>query len=63
MVRISSPDSKFDTELLLDGKKVTVPQGKPVPQRQYSHSHFSQSEYLIYRESQARIRYLLKLEF
>jgi poly [ADP-ribose] polymerase len=49
--------------MVLGGKKVVVPQGKPVSMPQYSSSHFSQSEYLVYKESQARIRYLLKLKF
>lgn len=56
-------DPKEDTSLILGGKKVIVPQGKPISMPQYSSSHFSQSEYLVYKESQARIRYLLKLKF
>jgi len=56
-------DAKKDTTIAFDGRKVIVPQGKPVRQTQYKNSHFSQSEYLIYREDQCRIRYMLKLKF
>ena len=57
------PDPKDDITINLDGKTVHVPQGKPIHMPQYSVSSFSQSEYLVYKESQARIRYLLKLKF
>ncbi len=56
-------DPKDDASIVLDGKTVTVPQGKPIPFSKFSMSSFSQSEYLVYKESQARIRYLLKLKF
>ena len=56
-------DPKEDTSVTLGGKKVVVPQGKPISMPKYSSSYFSQSEYLVYKESQARIRYLLKLKF
>jgi len=56
------PDPKDDTTLEFDGKKVIVPQGKPIT-TQYTNSSFAHSEYLIYKESQCRIRYLLKLRF
>jgi len=59
----TEPDPSKDTDITIHGKKVTVPQGKPVKQGQWSNSSFSQSEYLIYREDQNHIRYLLKLEF
>lgn len=59
----TEPDPKQNTTLTIDGKKVVVPQGKPMPNPGWSHSHFSQSEYLIYKESQNRIRYLLLMEF
>lgn len=49
--------------MLLDGKKVLVCQGKPIPMPAYRDSSFSQSEYLIYQESQCRIRYLVQLHF
>lgn len=54
-------DPSEDIFITLDGKKVAVPQGKPIDQPQFSNSHFSNSEYLIYKESQCRIRYLLEL--
>ncbi len=60
--KIPISDPKLDTTLDYDGKKVTIPQGKPIQQPKWKNSDFSQSEYLIYKESQNRIRYLLKLQ-
>ncbi|CAH1797246.1 unnamed protein product [Owenia fusiformis] len=60
----TEPDPKKDTSLTIDGKNIIVPQGKPIKQSKYdSKSSFSQSEYLIYKESQCRIRYMLALTF
>ena len=59
----SLTDPKDDTTILLENKQVTVPQGKPIPMATYNHSSFFQSEYLIYKESQCRLRYLLKMKF
>lgn len=59
----TEPDPKKDTTLQIDGKTITVPQGKPLKVPSFSHSSFSQSEYLIYNEAQNRIRYLLKMKF
>jgi len=49
--------------MTFEGHKVIIPQGKPIPQSPYQDSNFSQSEYLIYREDQCRIRYMLKMKF
>ncbi|OQV18386.1 Poly [ADP-ribose] polymerase 3 [Hypsibius exemplaris] len=57
------PDPSYDTKLKLGGKDVVVPQGAPQRQPKYSHSSFSQSEYLVYRESQVRMRYMLDFDF
>ncbi|KAK3103750.1 hypothetical protein FSP39_021612 [Pinctada imbricata] len=58
------PDPKKDTKLKLDGKDVVVPQGAPVDQPAYNRkSSFDQSEYLIYKESQNIMRYLLMIDF
>lgn len=57
------PDPKKDVTLKLDGKDVVVPQGKPVKQSKHSNSHFYQSEYLVYKESQNRMRYLCLFKF
>ncbi|TVK90534.1 Metabotropic glutamate receptor 2 [Bagarius yarrelli] len=57
------PDPSKDTFIELDGKKVTVPQGKAIAQPQYKDSSFYNSEYLVYQENQCRIRYLLELSF
>ena len=54
-------DPKLDTKLTIDGKQVVVPQGKPKPTGVTSAFH--QSEYLVYKESQNRIRYLLLFDF
>ncbi|XP_067159685.1 protein mono-ADP-ribosyltransferase PARP3 isoform X2 [Apteryx mantelli] len=59
----TEPDPAQDEEVLLDGRKVLVCQGKPIPMPAYKDSSFSQSEYLIYQESQCRIRYLIQLRF
>ncbi|XP_034725886.1 protein mono-ADP-ribosyltransferase PARP3 [Etheostoma cragini] len=56
------PDPSKDIFITLEGKKIAVPQGKPVAQPQFSDSHFGNSEYLIYNESQCRLRYLLELK-
>ncbi|KAK4814965.1 hypothetical protein QYF61_006909 [Mycteria americana] len=59
----TEPDPAQDEEVLLDGKKVLVCQGKPIPMPTYKDSSFSQSEYLIYQESQCQICYLVQLRF
>ncbi|XP_045932518.1 protein mono-ADP-ribosyltransferase PARP3 [Micropterus dolomieu] len=55
------PDPSEDTFITLEGKRVAVPQGEPIAQPQFSDSFFGNSEYLIYKESQCRLRYLLEL--
>ncbi|XP_019486872.1 PREDICTED: poly [ADP-ribose] polymerase 3-like [Hipposideros armiger] len=57
----TEPDPTQDTEVELDGQRVAVPQGRPVPCPEFGSSTFSQSEYLIYQESQCRLRYLLEV--
>uniref|UniRef100_A0A6P8P0U4 Poly [ADP-ribose] polymerase n=1 Tax=Geotrypetes seraphini TaxID=260995 RepID=A0A6P8P0U4_GEOSA len=59
----TEPDPKKNKEITLDGKKVVVSQGKPIQMLKYKDSSFSQSEYLVYKESQCHIRYLLQLQF
>ena len=51
------PQPGTETSLTIGGKKVSVPQGKPVPQKEAENSSFSQSEYLL------QMRYLLKIKF
>ncbi|XP_048346773.1 protein mono-ADP-ribosyltransferase PARP3 [Sphaerodactylus townsendi] len=60
---VTEPDPAYDKEIILDGKSVKVAQGKPIALTEYQSSSFSQSEYLIYQESQCRIRYLIQLQF
>ncbi|XP_074139475.1 protein mono-ADP-ribosyltransferase PARP3 isoform X1 [Sminthopsis crassicaudata] len=59
----TEPDPSQDVALELEGHKVMVPQGPPVPMPDFKGSAFYQSEYLIYKESQCRLRYLLQLHF
>ena len=57
------PDPSQDVKLNLDGNAVQVSQGKPISMSDFEHSSFSQSEYLVYNESQARIRYMVTMKF
>lgn len=57
----TEPDPDHDLEWEFEGKKVIIPQGKPVKQSKYGKSSFSQSEYLLYKESQVRLRYVLRV--
>ncbi|XP_064632694.1 protein mono-ADP-ribosyltransferase PARP3-like [Lineus longissimus] len=60
----TEPDPAKDKDLVKDGKKIVVPQGEPVKQDKYvNNSSFGQSEYLVYKESQARMRYLILGDF
>jgi len=59
----TEPDPSLDIKLKFEGHDVVIPQGKPIRQPQWNASTFSQSEYLVYKESQVRMRYLLKLQF
>jgi len=56
------PDPSKDTSIKIESNDVIVPQGKPI-QDSSLNSSFHQSEYLVYKESQCRIRYLLKFRF
>jgi len=57
------PDPADDEILKLDGNDVIVPAGKPQKRSKWNSSRFSHSEFLVYKESQVRLRYLLKLKF
>jgi len=61
----TEPDPADDLEIELDGESVIVPQGKVKPNKEVGNGHtsYSQSEYLVYDESQVRIRYVLQMEF
>ncbi|XP_050414615.1 protein mono-ADP-ribosyltransferase PARP3 [Patella vulgata] len=59
----TEPDPSKDKIIKIDGNDVIIPQGKPIKQNNPSRSNFSQSEYLVYKESQNRLRYMLQLEF
>jgi poly [ADP-ribose] polymerase 2/3/4 len=49
------------TEMLFDGKKVSVPQGLP-GESGFQSSSFDQDEHLVYHESQVRLRYVITLK-
>eukprot|EP01083_Nonionella_stella_P105801 304568_1 len=57
------PDPKGNEVIHLNGNDVIVPAGKPKNRSKYSNSSFYQSEYLVYKESQTQIRYLLQCKF
>lgn len=57
------PEPSGDQSLTIDGREIVVPTGKPVKRSKWSASTFYQTEYLIYKESQNRIRFLLQCEF
>lgn len=57
----TEPDPKDDVTIDIEGKKVVVPVGKPIPQAKFKNSNFTQSEYLLYHESQVRLRYVLRV--
>lgn len=59
----TEPDPSQDFMLDLEGNVVRVPQGKPIQVADFEKSSFSKSEYLLYKESQARIRYMLTMKF
>uniref|UniRef100_A0A6B2L1J6 Poly [ADP-ribose] polymerase n=1 Tax=Arcella intermedia TaxID=1963864 RepID=A0A6B2L1J6_9EUKA len=59
----TEPDPKKDVKMTIDGHEVVVPQGEPIKTEYYETSSFSQTEYLIYKESQCRIRYLLSIQW
>jgi len=59
----TEPEPKKD--ITIDGEwgKITVPQGKPMAQKEWNDSSFSQTEYLVYDEGQVRIKYILMMKF
>ena len=56
------PDPNDDITHEFEGREVVIPQGKPIPMKQYARSSFDQSEYLVYKESQVRIRYCCQVK-
>ncbi|CAB9514117.1 polymerase 2 [Seminavis robusta] len=51
-----------EAELEIDGKSVTVPQGIPKAVPAAKSSAFDHNEFLVYKESQHRIRYILAFD-
>ncbi len=58
----TEPDPDHNIEWTFEGKKVVVPQGAPIKQKQWQKSSFTHSEYLVYSESQVRLRYALRIK-
>ncbi|KAJ3046281.1 Poly [ADP-ribose] polymerase 3 [Rhizophlyctis rosea] len=58
----TEPDPKYDMVLKIDGKDVVVPQGKAIDMKEWKSSSFWHSEYLVYKESQVRLRYVLRVK-
>lgn len=59
----TEPDPSKDKEHIMDGKRVMVPQGKPKKMKLDKTTSFSQSEYVVYQESQAYLRYLVQVTY
>jgi len=59
----TEPDPAHDLTWTFGKRKVVVPQGKPTKQSAWTKSSFTHSEYLVYSESQVRLRYTLRLKF
>ena len=59
----TEPSPGQDAHLTLDGHAVTIAQSKAEQVPRYKDSNFMQSEYLLYKEGQARIRYMLTMKF
>ena len=59
----TEPAASQDVSVELEGHSVNVAQSKPVHVPEYKDSNFMQSEYLLYQESQSRIRYMLTMNF
>jgi hypothetical protein len=59
----TEPDRSVAVTVDLDGKDVVMAMGSPQYRLQYATSSFSQTEFLVYKESQVHIRYLLKLQY
>jgi len=58
----TEPDATKDKSMMIEGNRVYFAQGKPKA-TEFADSSFQQSEYLVYNENQARIRYMLKMQF
>ncbi|KAH9254834.1 hypothetical protein BASA81_007084 [Batrachochytrium salamandrivorans] len=57
------PDPSLDVSVDICGRKVIIPQGEPISRSNYSNSSFYNSEFLLYNESQHKIRYVLAFDW
>ncbi|XP_042885376.1 protein mono-ADP-ribosyltransferase PARP3-like [Penaeus japonicus] len=60
---LCSHETGTDEMRKFDGKRVVVPIGPPVPQKEFESSGFLQSQYVVYDEGQTQLRYLTKFSF
>ena len=49
--------------MMIDGRQVLLPSGKPRKTKSCAFSCFSQDEYLVYREEQVRLRYVVSVKY
>ena len=61
---LSAPDPAENVKIALDGRDVTLATGAPVMIADDGDKvpHFIQREYLVYKEEQVRLRYLVQLK-
>lgn len=57
------PNASSDMTLSIDGNEVIVPQSKPVPRKSSAMSSFTESEYVLYNDSQHKIRFVMAFEW
>ena len=69
-IGMSEPDPSKDSMTKIDGRDVAIAVGELVKQPRLlkptgglKPTNFTQSEYLVYREDQVRIRYVLKMRW
>ena len=59
-----SPDTAEDEVVEIDGKSISVPQSKPIRNTSNAEiSSFSQDEFLVYNETQQRLRFILTFRY
>ena len=57
-----SPDPQYDLTIPMDGVTVSMSQSHPVKNHNIR-SSFDNDEYLVYKESQQRLRYILTFKY
>lgn len=59
----TEPEPGKETSLKIGGTNVAVPQGTVQAQADAKDSYFFQSEYLVYKEAQQRLRYVITFDY